>query len=506
MRSYIAALVAPLALAQVYPNRGNGNASLEGSFGSGYNVGNGFGHGDSHGTNMGHQTVQGAPEFKEGYAYTEDQATAHIYGYDSAPSLDNVTWADYTAGVDAYIATMVAQIALANADRVDYVDTVLNKKIDRLMEIHQDNILKLQAPFDLQLDLLDRELEDVAKAKGYASSGATDYFADLLERSEKFLNDRVEALDRESFLTQRTLTRATEEGKPVDDVLYAMRLDWLQGVHVSGTTATYDGTIYDMTHFDTEFDIFTYDMGHGKGHGHTSQGNRGQRRENTGFTVGVGNAGNDLSEFRGAPGPVDGKTRRYDKATLSGDGGNGRISNHELGIIQAKKDGAFGFDQGASLGVVQRTGRQPPHALKPKNRPSYEEVKLPMMVYDEPEEDYEEDYEESEFDVCSIAGLCADDGSPLYFEEAEEDYEEESYEEPEETYEEEYEEEYEQPAPKREYRPAPKPRPAPKKSYSAPPKGYKPAPKGYRPAPKSYRPAPKGYKAPPKRTYPAPAK
>lgn len=350
----------------MYRNQGHENASLEGSFGSGYNIGNGFGHGDSHGTNMGHQSVPGAPEFKEGYAYTEDQATAHIYGYDSVASLDNVTWADFTAGIDAYIVLMVAEIANANTDRINYIQTVLNKRIDRLMEIHQDNLLKIQAPFDLQLDLLDREIEDVAKAKAYAVTSADHYFLDLVGgtstdtdaaatqfvwegRMAQYRDDRVEALDRESDLVQRTLTRAFEEGKPVDEVLYAMRLDWLQGVFVSGLLAVFDTNTYDLTTFDTEFDIFTYDMGHGKGHGHTNQGNRGQRRENTGFTVGIGNAGNDLSTLHAAPGPVDGKTRRYDRATLSGDGGNGRISNHELGTIQAQKDGAYGFDQEASL-------------------------------------------------------------------------------------------------------------------------------------------------------------
>lgn len=159
-----------------------------------------------------------------------------------------------------------------------------------------------------------------------------------------YRDDRIEALDREETLVLRTLDRAFEEGKPVDEVLYAMRLDWLQGIYVSGNAAVFDEDVYDLTYFDTEFDVFTYDMGHGKGHGHTAQGNRGQIQDNTGFVVGVGAAANDLNELRAAPGPVDGKTRRYDRATLSGNGGNGRLSDYELGTLQSQKDGEYGFD------------------------------------------------------------------------------------------------------------------------------------------------------------------
>jgi hypothetical protein len=347
----------------VYPNRGHDAASLEGSFGTGYNVGNGYEHGDSHGTNMGHQGVQGAPVYNEGFAYTEQQATAHIYGYDSVPVIDNVTWAaTFDAVVAAYIGLVKGEITDANNDRIAYIQTVLNKRIDRLMEIHQDNLLKIQAPFDLQLDLLDREIEDVAAAQAYATEAADHYFLDLVGgtspagtapvtpaytwtgRMVSYRDDRLEALNREEELVNRTIDRAYDEGKPVDEVLYAMRLDWLQGVFVSGLVAYHDSTMYDLSVFDTEFDIFTYDMGHGKGHGHTNQDNRGIRQENTGFAVGVGNGGNDLDTLRGAPGPVDGKTRRYDRATLSGNGGNGMPSDHELGTIQAQADGAYGFN------------------------------------------------------------------------------------------------------------------------------------------------------------------
>ena len=367
MKTFSATLIAPLALAQVYPNRGATNASLEGSFGFGYNVGNGYDHTDSHGNDFGHQTVQGQPELREGYGYTQDQATAHIYGYDSVHPQDDATWTatfatpvGTTAAPGAYTTAIRAAVLAAHDDRIVYIQGVLNKRINRLMEIHQDNLLKIQAPFELQLDLLESEISDVNTAMTQAEETANSYFFDLIGgtdadgfvwtgRMVEYLEDRKEALNRESTLVERTLRRAYEEAKPVDEVLYAMRIDWLQGVYVSGDQAIFDTNVWDDTVMDSEFDIFTYDIGHGKGHGHTAQGNRGNERTNAGFVVGVGIGENDLSTLRGAPGPVDGKTRRYDRMTLSGNGGAGLNSDYELGVRQAQKDGQFGFDQEASL-------------------------------------------------------------------------------------------------------------------------------------------------------------
>lgn len=40
----------------------------------------------------------------------------------------------------------------------------MNVRRDRLEEIHDDNLLKIEAPFDLQLDLLEQEGSDVTQA------------------------------------------------------------------------------------------------------------------------------------------------------------------------------------------------------------------------------------------------------------------------------------------------------------------------------------------------------
>lgn len=246
MKAFSATLFASSALAQVYPNRGNTNASLEGSFGFGYNVGNDYGHGDSHLNTFGHQTVPGVPEAREGYAYTQDQATTHIYGYDAVLPLDDTAWAAISGNVAGFITAAKVQIDEANTARLDYIQGVLDKRLNRLMEIHQDNLLKIQAPFELQLDLLSRELEDVSAASTLAAATAEQYYRDLVGgadsdgfvwdgRINDYYEDRVEALNREAELVQRTINTAYEEAKPVDEVLYAMRLDWLQGLYVSGT-------------------------------------------------------------------------------------------------------------------------------------------------------------------------------------------------------------------------------------------------------------------------------
>ena len=131
---------------------------------------------------------------------------------------------------------------------------------------------------------------------------------------QDFLQDRIDALAVETDRVSRIIERAVSDKKPVQDVLYAMRLDWLQGIYVAGNTVVYDKEVYDLTVFDDEFDLFTYDIGHGKGHGHTNQGvmspgNLGEQ----GLVVGGGVGERDISRLRGRPRAADGKRRRYDK-------------------------------------------------------------------------------------------------------------------------------------------------------------------------------------------------
>ena len=190
MKGFGTALLFSVAVAQEFPT--HTNQSLSGSFGYGYNVGNSYLHGDSHGHNMGHQNVAGLGEQVPiaGFAYTADQATDHVFGYDTVQPLDEADWTAYlntvgsTQATDALKANDVkvaidAAITAANASRIAAIDDVLERRKNRLSEIHADHIFKVIAPFDLQIDLLDEEIADVTAAQTLATAHADDYFADL---------------------------------------------------------------------------------------------------------------------------------------------------------------------------------------------------------------------------------------------------------------------------------------------------------------------------------------
>jgi len=122
------------------------------------------------------------------------------------------------------------------------------------------------------------------------------------------LDDRIDALDRETDRVVRTLERARTDSKPVEEVLYAMRLDWLGGVYVSGLNAYFDEDVYDLQVFDSEFDLFTYDIGHGKGHGHRTGAPSPLNDHEQGIVYGNGgtNTG-DIGHLNGQPLPVGGR-------------------------------------------------------------------------------------------------------------------------------------------------------------------------------------------------------
>lgn len=272
-----------------------------------------------------------------------------------------------------------AQIDIIQAEREAYVQTRLDTRLVRLNDIHEDNLVKIEAPFDLQLDLLDIEKADVTKALGYAVGDATDAYTDLTSRIDTYLDDRNNALDRESDRVIRALERAVSDSKPVDEVLYAMRLDWLQGVYISGTNVYYDKNVYDKAVYDSEFDLFTYDVGHGKGHGHRTGTQGPENDHEQGFVYGNGgtNTG-DISQLNATPGPVNGRRGRYDRATQSGHGAPGRPSDYQLGLEASQKEGAFNYNQAADLQVSRsprrraapKRGRTPPRPRKSSGRPS----------------------------------------------------------------------------------------------------------------------------------------
>lgn len=370
MNYFSGALLA--ASASAYINQGYGNASLGAQHGYGYGIGNGYKHGDMHNNQMAHQTP-----FQMGVQHTQ----SHIIGYDSVQPIDTAVW-DLMVGfglpyVTASAGNTMASVLYAdtagvlsgfifdlNTRRKNYVMERMIEREMRLSDIHDDNLVKIQAPFTLQIDLLTEEKEDLNAAKTYAQADARDAFEDLLLRMERFLFDRQDALMIETDRVFAIIERALIDSKPVEDVVFAMRLDWLQGLYTSGTTAYFDKTVYDLKHYDTEFDLFTYDIGHGKGHGHLNQGVMSPHNNNSGMVKGEGIQGNDLETLRGAPGPVDGKTRRYDRQTLGGE-------DYAKGVAEGQRAGSFGYNQAAQMQVRgpqqrrRRGGRRAPRGSRP---------------------------------------------------------------------------------------------------------------------------------------------
>jgi len=212
-------------------------------------------------------------------------------------SLDDDSWENWVNGtgtntaadIDTVIAAIEAQLDLAQTARETYIAGVLERRKARLADIHEDNVLKSAAPFEYQQDLLNEEVEDVEAAKANALDDQDKAYLDLQERIQDYYDDRVEALNLELQKVERIIRRALQEGKAVDDVVYGMRLDWLAGIFFAGTEAIYDSEVYDKKDaFGTEFDVFTYDIGHGKGHGHRDQRGSGYGKQETGYVVGNG--------------------------------------------------------------------------------------------------------------------------------------------------------------------------------------------------------------------------
>jgi hypothetical protein len=110
--------------------------------------------------------------------YTVPDAHDHFTGYDSVKSYDigDAEWTTFTTGATAttFVDLIKTTIATVDTERRNYIQSVLDLRRDRLEEIHDDNLLKVEAPFDLQIDLLVEEQEDITQAQGYAVADATD--------------------------------------------------------------------------------------------------------------------------------------------------------------------------------------------------------------------------------------------------------------------------------------------------------------------------------------------
>ena len=168
-------------LASAVSARGNQGGIRQGygggvgaSHGYGYNMGNSYTHGDSHGQGLEHQLGYGSTQMGYGGAadvedqYTVPDAHDHFTGYDSVKSFDigEEPWATFVTGTTAtdFVALIQTTVGTVDTERRAYIQSVLDMRRDRLEVLHDDNILKVEAPFDLQIDILREEQEDITQA------------------------------------------------------------------------------------------------------------------------------------------------------------------------------------------------------------------------------------------------------------------------------------------------------------------------------------------------------
>ena len=129
-------------------NQGYANSSTGGQHGYGYNMGNDYISGDSHGQVLGHQDGTGYGQPVTGQAYTANNVHDHIYGYDSVKPMSDSDWLAAVANQATLRGNIATAITAASDARVTFINGVLARRKIRLEDIHQDNILKIEAPFD----------------------------------------------------------------------------------------------------------------------------------------------------------------------------------------------------------------------------------------------------------------------------------------------------------------------------------------------------------------------
>jgi hypothetical protein len=88
-------------------------------------------------------------------------------------------------------------VTVANTARINKLNRVYEKRLQRLTEIHLDAMTKVEAPYKYQLRLLDNEEEDILRARLNAITDANDAFDDLIFRLESFSSDIQTTLDDE---------------------------------------------------------------------------------------------------------------------------------------------------------------------------------------------------------------------------------------------------------------------------------------------------------------------
>lgn len=163
---------------------------------------------------------------------------------------------------------MITEIRNANTKRVDYINSIKAKRERRLLEIKDDNVSKLKAPFDYQLRLLEEEKNDILQARSNAIRDSNDAFTDLESRLGELQSHISEDQAIEVEKITAAINRAIVDHKNPAKVLYALRIDWLVDIVIDPTNNTLTtATTFDYNIYEDIFSDFHYDIGHGKGTG-----------------------------------------------------------------------------------------------------------------------------------------------------------------------------------------------------------------------------------------------
>lgn len=111
------------------------------------------------------------------------------------------------------------------------------------------------------------------RARNNAVRDANDAYDDLIYRLDTLRIDLDTAFDAEMFEVDDMVDRSLIDKKHPCKVLHALRIDWITGhmscpiLDASTDPDVYAASLVDFSEYDTLFDDFHYDLGHGKGTG-----------------------------------------------------------------------------------------------------------------------------------------------------------------------------------------------------------------------------------------------
>ncbi len=150
----------------------------------------------------------------------------HIYGYDSVPV--DLDIEDQTA----LLTSIITQVTDANTYRKTQLQQVFDMREQRLTEIYNDNLIKIDAPFDYQIRLLAEEEDDILEARANAVRDSNDAYDDLEWRLDSLFDDIIEDQEIEQERIFAAIERALVDKKNPAKVFLALKIDWMDTVTV----------------------------------------------------------------------------------------------------------------------------------------------------------------------------------------------------------------------------------------------------------------------------------